>query len=126
MKMKKTLNVLAALAAVLSAAALSSCYTSYRKPIAHIGSEGEAVVITATNADADGWQDCSLLPDAALYQSGGKVYVAGERRVVTPYCRRWYWSFGDELSLQSGAPNLKTRLQFVEGAGAIPVYGEVE
>lgn len=102
---------------------LSSCYTAYHKPLAHLGSEGRVVVIEKPEK---GRNNVNLSDVPTLYQADGKVYVAGTRRVVKPYYRRWYWSVNDEFLLTSRRSTLKQHLQFADESAACHVYGEVK
>lgn len=102
---------------------LSSCYTAYHQPLACLGSEGRVVVIEKPEK---GRNNVNLSDVPTLYQADGKVYVAGTRRVVQPYYRRWYWSVNDEFLLSSRRSTLKQHLQFAAESAACHVYGEVK
>ena len=102
---------------------LSACYTAYHQPLACLGCEGRVVVIEKPEK---GRNNVNLSDVPTLYQADGKVYVAGTRRVVKPYYRRWYWSVNDEFLLSSRRSTLKQHLQFADESAACHVYGEVK
>ncbi len=112
------------LLAIVALLSLCSCYTAYHKPLAHLGSEGRVVVIE--EKPEKGGNNVNLPDVPTLYQTDGKVYVAGIRRVVKPYYRRWYWGVNDEFLLTSRRSELKQHLQFADASAACRVYGEVK